>query len=129
MSGGTDDYKNYSLSGNLGKDIALFKIIFKRDAVFRIREVLIGASAAKCCLFYMDGMVNSSQLGETVVEALIECRLYENSVPSAEDIAQNILFANEVTETEKIPDLLRAILYGDTVLIVQNSRSALCINT
>lgn len=129
MSGGTDDYKNYSLSGNLGKDIALFKNIFKRDAVFRIREVLIGASAAKCCLFYMDGMVNSSQLGETVVEALIECRLYENSVPSAEDIAQNILFANEVTETEKIPDMLRAILYGDTVLIVQKSRSALCINT
>ncbi len=128
MSGSVNDYENTYLSGNLNNDISLFKTIFRRDAVLRTREVLIGG-VARCFLIYMDGMVNSAQQGETVVEALVESQLPENFTPSAEYIAQNILFANEVNETKKLPDMLRALLYGDTVLIVENSKSALTINT
>ncbi len=128
MSGSVNDYKDTYLSGNLDNDILLFKTIFKRDAVLRTREVLIGG-ALRCFLVYMDGMVNSAQLGETVVEALLEGSLPQNIVPSCEYISKNILFANEVNQTEKLPDMLRAILYGDTVLIAQGSRSALTINT
>ena len=128
MSGSVNDYKNIYLSGNLDKDILLFKTIFKRDAVLRTREVLIGGTT-RCCLIYMDGMVNSAQQGETVVEALVESVLPQDFLPSCEYISKNILFANEVNETDKLPDMLRAILYGDTVLIAQNSRSALTINT
>ena len=123
-----NDYKDTYLSGNLDKDITLFKTIFARDAVLRTREVLIGGSA-RCYLIFMDGMINSAQQGETVVEALVESSLPQNFVPSAKYIARNILFANEVTETEKLPDMLRAILYGDTVLITESSKSALTINT
>lgn len=128
MSGSVNDYKNTHLSGELDKDIALFKTIFSRDAVLRTREVLIGG-AARCCLIYMDGMVNSAQQGETVVEALVESVLPQDFLPSCDYISKNILFANEVGETESLPDMLRAILYGDTVLITENSRSALTINT
>lgn len=128
MSGSVNDYEKCSLSGDLDKDIALFKNIFKRDAVLRIREVSVGG-AYRCCLVYMDGMVNSAQQGETVVEALVEATLPENLQPTAKYIAQNILFANEVGETKSLPDMLRAILYGDTVLIVDGSSSALTVNT
>ncbi len=128
MSGNTNDYKDAHLSGNLDNDIALFKSIFSRDAALRTREVLIGG-AARCCLVYMDGMVNSAQQGETVVEALVESVLPQNFSPNCDYISKNILFANEVSETESLPDMLRAILYGDTVLIVQSNTSALTINT
>ncbi len=128
MSGSVNDYKDTYLSGKLDDDIALFKDIFRRDAVLRTREVLIGGTA-RCYLVYMDGMVNSAQQGETVVEALVEGSLPENFLPDCDYIAKNILFANEVTETEKLPDMLRAILYGDTLLITNGSRSALTINT
>lgn len=128
MSGNTNDYKDTHLSGNLDNDIALFKSIFSRDAALRTREVLIGG-AARCCLVYMDGMVNSAQQGETVVEALVESVLPQNFSPNCDYISKNILFANEVSETESLPDMLRAILYGDTVLIVQSNTSALTINT
>ncbi len=128
MSGSVNDYKDKYLSGNLDKDITLFKSIFARDAVLRTREVLIGG-VARCFLIYMDGMVNSAQQGETVVEALVESKLPDKFVPSTKYIAGNILFANEVNETESLPDMLRALLYGDTVLITQNSKSALTINT
>ena len=127
MSGSVTDYENTHLSGNLDNDIMLFKTIFSRDAVLRLREVTLGGRF-RCCLVYMDGMVNSAQLGEMVVEALLESPT-QTLVASCEYIAKNILFANEVNETENLPDMLRAILYGDTVLITENSRSALTINT
>lgn len=128
MSGSVNDYEKCSLSGDLDKDITLFKNIFKVDAVLRTREVLVGGKW-RCCLIYMDGMVNSAQQGETVVEALVESVPPENLPLTAKYIAQNILFANEVGETESLPDMLRAILYGDTVLIVDGSVSALTVNT
>lgn len=128
MSGGVNDYKDTHLSGNIDMDIALFKSIFNRDAVLRTREVLIGKDV-RCYLVFMDGMVNSAQLGETVVEALLEAVLPQNTDIDCDYIAKNILFANEVTETSKLPDMLRAILYGDTLLIKDGSKSALTINT
>lgn len=128
MSGGVNDYKHLSLSGNIDGDISLFKTIFSKDAVLRTREILIGRTT-RCYLIFMDGMVNSAQLGETVVEALIEADVSPNTVMNCEFIAKNILFANEVNQTTKIPDMLRAILYGDTVLIIAGSKNALTINT
>ncbi len=128
MSGSINDYKNIHLSGNLDNDIAIFKNIFSRDAVLRTREVLIGG-VARCYLVFMDGMVNSAQLGETVVEALLEAKLPQSANVNCDYIAKNILFANEVTETQKLPDMLRAILYGDTVLIADGNKTALTVNT
>ncbi len=128
LSGSVSDYKNVFLSGNIDKDIALFKDIFSRDAVLRTREILI-SEQLKCCLVYMDGMVNSSIQGEMVVEALVESVLPTNQTITCDFIAKNLLFANEVAETDSLPDMLRAILYGDTVLIADNNKSALTINT
>ena len=128
MSGSVNDYQSTRLSGNIDTDIALFKSIFNRDAALRIREVLIG-KALRCCLVYIDGMVNSVGQGETVVEALVESTLSQNGEISCDYIAKNILFANEVAETESLPDMLRAILYGDTLLIADKNTSALTINT
>lgn len=128
LSGSVNDYENTHLSGDLDRNILLFKDIFSRDAVLRMREVSLGGRY-RCCLIYMDGMVNSTQIGETVVEALIEYSVSQEIKPTCDYIAKNILFANEANETESLPDMLRAILYGDTVLITENSRSALTVDT
>lgn len=128
LSGGVTDYENTYLSGVLDNDILIFKNIFKRDAVFRTREVLIGGSF-RCFLMHMDGMVNAAQQGETVVESLIEANITEITNISCDYIAKNILFANEVSKTDKLPDMLRAMLYGDTVLIAEGNKTALTINT
>ncbi len=129
MSGSVNDYYNRSLSGSLNADVKLFKEIFKSDAVLRIRQVEIGDTRVAVSLLYMDGMVNSAMLGETVVRPLVANRLPEGFVPDSVYLAKNILFANEVTVQEKIPDMLRAILYGDTLLLCEGSVTALTINT
>ncbi len=128
LSGSVNDYKNIKLSGQIDSDIALFKSIFSRDAALRTREILIDGML-RCFIVFIDGMVNSLGQGETVVEALLEAKLPQNQFISCKYIAQNFLFANEVSETKCLPDMLRAILYGDTLLIADGNKTALTINT
>ena len=92
MSVGVKDYENVHLSGNLDKDIALFKNIFSRDAVLRTREVSI-AGSWRCCLIYIDGMVDSLQQGETIIEALVKCTIPQETSLDCDYISKNILFA------------------------------------
>lgn len=129
MHGSVKDYDSLSLSGKIEKDVALFEEIFSLDAVLRIREVKIGNTNVPCCLLYMDGMVNSAQVGETVVRPLVAVNLLHGFVPDCEYVAKNVLFANEVSNQNKISDMLRAILYGDTLLLVDGCKTALTVNT
>lgn len=128
MSGSVNDYKNIFLSGNFTEDIKLIKEIFCRDAVIRVRKIKIGGKV-DAALFYMDGMVNSSLLGETVIESLIRAKIKENSAPDCDYTQSSILFAVDVAKTDCLPDMLRAVLYGDTLLIIDGQKNALTIDT
>ena len=74
MGAVTADYNNTYLSGNIEKDIALFKEIFKKDAAFRVKRI---NSDIKCAVIYMDGMVDSEQLNDAVISAVLT-----NSTPN-----------------------------------------------
>ncbi len=126
MSGRVTDYESLTLSGCIDTDLALFKDIFRRDAVLRTRRIAVGNSGVDGVLLYMDGMVNADIISESIVRPIIKS---ECKSPSAEWISKNILFANEVNEAQKVSDMLRAILYGDTVVLIHGCKTALTINT
>ncbi len=128
MKSSVNDYNTVALSNDLDQNVALIKDILSRDAILRVRELNIGGSGVRCVLFYMDGMVNSHQIGETVVQSIVKAQVTD--IPITPDyIAKNILFADDVGVGTKLGDMLRAILYGDTVILTQNSSKALIINT
>ncbi len=129
MSGSVTDYGNVYLSNDLDKNVALIKGILSRDAILRTREIFVGTSGVRTVLFYMDGMVNSHQIGETVVQSIINATVEQDADVTPDYIAKNILFADDVGRAEKLSDMLRAVLYGDTVILTQNSATALVINT
>ena len=126
---GIKKYDNNSLSGNLEQDILLFKTIFKKDDVLRIRTVNINNSDVSCALIFLDGMINSHMLGECLVKPIVTAAVSAQDTLSADFVAKNILFANEVGQSGTLSDLLRAILYGDTVILVEHSTKALTVNT
>lgn len=128
MDGSVTRYENQTLTGDLSQDVGIFKEIFNRDAVLRIRWVNIGKTCVQCALLYMDGMVGTSQMGEAVVRPLIISDAQRTSI-TARFVAQNILFANEVSLEKKVSEMLRAILYGDTVILIDGSTEALKVNT
>lgn len=127
MSGRVTDYEKLTLSGNITEDIGLFKQIFVRDDVLRVRNLKLGNSNCDCALLYMDGMVNIEILGEGIVRSIVNTKC--ETVPTVEFLSQNILFASDVTGAKAVSDMLRGIMYGDTVLLLDGSRDALIINT
>ncbi len=130
MSGQTSDYKNVRLSSNLDENIKLIKDIFKNEATLRNRRISVRNSMElDCVLFYMDGMVNIELLNESIIRPLllVNTERYEGSL--TECIAKQVLFASETAMAESVADMLRAILYGDTLLLINGCTTAITINT
>lgn len=129
MDRNLSNFKDKYISGNLKEDKALFKEIFLNDAMFRTRNITAKADKCTfCSLLFMDGMVNAEIINEAIIKplALIDTSL-KQSISSL--ISESIVFANEVTKSGNIAKLLSAILYGDSVLLIDNSNSALILNT
>lgn len=128
MSGSVKDYGNINLSGNYTKDVTLVKNIFCKDAVLKTREIKMGGKV-RCALFYVDGMVDASLLGETVIKPLVSINLENSDCIDCDFIQNSLLFAIDVTKTHDFTDMLRAVLYGDTLLIAEQNSAALTIDT
>lgn len=115
-----------TLSGNYDGDVALLREIFQRDATFRMREFQAGMGL-RCALMYLDGMVNNQLMNLSIVRPLM---LAESVVGDpAEDFSKRVLFSNDVKCTSKLQDILRGILYGDSVLLIENASMGLVMNT
>ena len=83
----------------------------------------------KCALFFLDGMVNSGALNESVVRPLLT---YKGEIPT-KDISDfsclHILFTAEASVQSSVEEMLRSLLYGDTLIIFDGDRKAVTLNT
>lgn len=80
------------------------------------------------CLFYSDGVVDSSAINESVLKPIL---LNENLIPGsnlAVQLQKECLFANEVKKTSDISEIIVAVTYGDSVLFIEDNNEALVIN-
>lgn len=130
MPGQIDDYSETRLSEKLEENVRLFKDIFKNDAILRTKTVSVsGEYNFDCALFYMDGMVNVALLNDSIVRPLLLVKSERTESSLVSYISNQILFASETKITGKVTDILRAVLYGDTLLLIDGCREAITINT
>ena len=129
MAVNTSDYSNIKFSGDLTQDVGLFEEIFKKDAVLRIKHIKNGGAAPlNCALIYMDGMVDSLQLNEAVIKPLLVMPSKQASSIDAEHIATHILFARDVKFSLDFSKAIEGMLYGEAVLLIDGSTTALNID-
>lgn len=125
-----DDYKIALPSAELEKNIAFFKEIFKNDAVLRMKRVTVsGTYSYSCALFYMDGMANVRLLNESIVKPMLSVSNPKTEEKLTDYIKNQVLFACETTSTRTVSDMLRAVLYGDTLLLTDGTKEAITVNT
>lgn len=129
LSGNTNDYKNLLISGNLKEDIALFKNIFKKDSVLRVKEI----SATKnlrfdCALVYMDGMTDATQLNDNIIRPLLVVDSENESSCLAEYIEKQVLFARDAKRTKSVAKIIEGILYGEAVILIDKSVEAVTVD-
>ena len=124
------NFKGKLLSQDLNANKAFFKKIFEKDAVFRIREVVSENSTPfECYVMFLDGMTDSALINESIIKPLIITDAVNTQNTLIEFLKRQVLFANEIKESSDMGELLSGILYGDTVLIANNSSTGLIINT
>ncbi len=129
MSALTSDYENVRISGDIVSDKRLFDEIFQNDAILRRRQIRSKTGGFECLLLYMDGMVNNEIINDSVVRPLVTVDGGVCDGDRALFVREKILFSNDVGTATTVDEMIRAVLYGDTLLIVDGSTTALTLNT
>ncbi len=129
MAGQISDYTDIKLTGRIKDDGRLFDEIFEKDDILRRRYVKALSGGFDCLILYMDGMINNAAINDSVVRPLLMTKAENDIGDTARFISEKILFANDVNPAESVADMLRALLYGDTLLIIDGSSTALTLNT
>lgn len=121
------DYENTYLTGDISEDTEYLKGVFINDDILRVRKIALGGTNQICVLLYLDGMASGTKLDDSVVRSVVTYNAKSNL--TASEFAKNVLYSSEVECKEKVSDMIRAMLYGDTVMLIEYSKSALLINT
>ncbi len=129
MSATVKSYENVTLSGKLQKDIKLFKEIFSKEAVFRVKEIKVrNRESFDCAILYFDGMVDSTQMNEDVIKPLLTFCPQRDTEALEEYIEKQILFANDVKPKERVSQMLQSVMYGEGLLLINGVTKALIID-
>ncbi len=124
-----NDFKNKKISGNLKTDVALFQEIFKKDAILRIKKISVrNTESFDCAILFMDGMTDSEQLNQAVIRPLITVDKLNTKTTVADFISEQILFANDVKQKSDISEILQSVLYGEAVILLDKSKTAIIID-
>ena len=129
MSDSVKDYSGMRLSGNIAADTAFFADMFKNDAVFRKRRVAPVGCGVSFTVMFFDGMVDSGRLSEDIIKPLSLMTGCEKCDVTAHYICEKVLFAGEVSPETDISLMVRNMLYGDTLILIDGSTTAVTVNT
>ncbi len=114
-------------SPSLAENVRQMQAIFQGDSTFIYRSVENAAGTLSCAVFFLDGMVNSQLMGETILRPLTQ---WQGREPvTSEILAHRILQANDSKVVTKVPDMFNALLYGDTVVFTEGSPYPAVVNT
>ena len=127
---GTIDLNQLSFEKNLDSNIKTMENVFKDDDTLVIRQFANqNQIGVKCCIFFIDGMVNNEIVNENIILPIIVNNILCPSNKLLEQIQTQVIVSNDVKNTDSFNDIVEAILYGDTVLFADGVCGALIIST
>lgn len=121
-----------TLTKSLDENIELFKNVFSEDQtvsyrVFQNKHL----DEAKCCIFYLDGMVNSEIINENIIQPILRDDMTENIQTHnlLDEIRYKVIVANNISVTEDFNTIAAALYSGDTVFLLEGNNRVLIINS
>ena len=120
------------LTKSLEKNINVINSIFSNDSTLKLRRLEnTTPSLLKACLFYIDGMVNNRFVSENIVAPFLRghFNLTNFSNDLFEILKTQVIFSNDLEECTDLNSIISAILYGNTVLILDGYAKVLIISS
>jgi spore germination protein KA len=121
-----------SLVKSLEANIELFQSIFSEDEMLIVRKFQNKfLSAAKCCLIYFAGMVNTETINENVIQPILQNNLSEgiNINNLLEELQYKIIASNNVNMVNDLNEMVSSVIGGDTILLIEGHAKALIISS
>lgn len=116
-----------TLSDSLDQNMALFDRLYRGDDTIVKRQFSSGGDRPfRCCIFYCDGMVNNQIINENIIRPITLCRQPGQGL---DWLARQVVQINELKQSQDLDQIVRDMLYGDTILLCQGCRGALVLNT
>jgi len=126
----SDEKLDIELSESLEENIKNIKEVFKSDGTLVMRNFANQKNPdIKCCLFFIDGMINNEIINENIIRPIVRNLLLDKAKDTLEDIEKRVIDSNNVEKTDDINKLIEAIIYGDTMLFVDGFAKGLIIST
>lgn len=130
------------ISANLDENLDYYRKTFKNDQTIKVRLLNpFDFPALRAGIIFVDGLVNDLIINQNIIAPILNFKNM-SSLPdnkhSSDKISgsklfnilkENILFGDDITETDELEKLTDAMLMGDTILFCEGSKSALIIST
>ena len=127
-SKGIIDYSQKPLIGKLDDDISVFSEIFTDDVTFVHRSFYcLSSPEVKCVVLYLDGMINTKTINDNIIEPVVQGNLMV-SERLWDDIMSGTIRANDVKEKSDIGELVKALLYGDAIILLEGYAKGMIAN-
>lgn len=125
-------FENKGLNKSINANIGLFKNIFNNDETLIIREFQNKwLKAARCCIIYLDGMVNTEIINENIIQPVLRNDLSEDIDTGnlLEELMKKVIVSNNVTLETEINQIVSSVIYGDTLFLLEGYNKALVISS
>lgn len=118
------------LKKNLDGNIAMMSSLFKDVDILITRRFQNNLdSGLDFCIYYTDGIVNSMLINDHIIKPLLFSNRISPDENLFDDVKNNFLIANEVSETTEVKDIIEAVTYGDTILFIEGFAKAIIVST
>jgi len=126
---GTIQYSQPGLSEDLGTSLAIFEEIFTDDVTFQLREFSCRSdNRVRCATLYLDGMISSRIINEDIIQPITLAHL-ENTPGLFQTILTSVIVGGEITQESDMDSIIKALLYGDTILLVHGFAQAIVVGS
>lgn len=116
------------LTKQIQENIQQIQNAFKNDETLVVRKLKTPV-VGECCIIYIDGMVNNKLVNEDVIRPLLEFHPKHEESVTLEVIQDQVMLSDSVDRTSEHEELVQAIVYGDTILLMDGYDEALILNT
>lgn len=119
-----DERVKEKVSSDIKEDVKYIKEIFKDASDIVIREFHF--QKLNAALIYVDGMADKILLDDYVLESLMQ---EGDPIKSVYDVKDKILTVSDIKEVEKLSEGIKAMLSGDTLMLIDSLEAAYVIGT
>jgi spore germination protein KA len=125
-----NNFGEYSLLNSLDGNIDIIREVFKDDDTLMMQKFQNqNNSNIKCCIFFIDGMVDNKILDENIIKPITINNIESFNSDLINNLQNQIIISSQCKKTKDILSIVNAIIDGDTVLFLEGFSEGIIITS